>query len=81
MKAIVQKLRRYRADSERAEQPFGLCCALRDARDLDAYRRMADLGVTELITVPWLFYDADPASCQQKCDGIRRFGDEVVARL
>jgi hypothetical protein len=42
---------------------------------------MAALGVTELITVPWFFYGADADSCQEKCDGIRRFGDEVIAKL
>jgi hypothetical protein len=49
--------------------------------DLDAYRRLADLGVTELITVPWLFYGADERSCAEKCEGIERFGEEVIARL
>jgi len=81
VESIVGRLERYRADSERAGQPFGLCCALRDASDLEAYRHMAALGVTELITVPWLFYGADVDSCASKCDGIKRFGDEVIARL
>jgi probable F420-dependent oxidoreductase len=81
VKAIAAELRAYRADSERAQEPFGLCVALRDAHDADGFRRARDIGVTELITVPWLFYGADPDSLTQKCDGIRRFGDEVIAKL
>ncbi|MBW2230928.1 MAG: TIGR03619 family F420-dependent LLM class oxidoreductase [Deltaproteobacteria bacterium] len=81
LETIIARLRAHRADSELANRPLGICAALRDAYDLDGYRRMADLGVTEGITVPWLFYGADTNSCQQKCDGIRRFGDEVIAKL
>ena len=44
-------------------------------------RAMRDAGVTELITVPWLFYGDAAQSCEAKCAGIRRFGDEVLARF
>jgi probable F420-dependent oxidoreductase len=78
---IRRRLQAYRSQTERAGQPIGLCVALRHGFDLDGYRRAAALGISELITVPWLFYAADPSSCMEKCDGIRRFGDEVIARL
>jgi probable F420-dependent oxidoreductase len=78
---IVGKLRTTRASSALSDQPFGICAALKDVHDPDGYRRARDLGVTELITVPWLFYGADVDSCQAKCDGIRRFGEEVIAKL
>ena len=78
---IIEKLRAHRAAAGREDRPFGICAALRDVHDLDGYRRMRDCGVTELITVPWLFYAKDAPSLQQKCDGMRRFADEVIARL
>ena len=78
---IMSQLRAYRSESSRAKEPFGICAALRDVYDLDGYRAMQERGVTELITVPWLFYGDARQSCQQKCDGIRRFGDTVIARL
>ena len=40
---------------------------------------MAELGVTQLITVPWLFYGTTRDELEAKLDGIRRFGDEVIA--
>ncbi len=79
--SIIDRLRAWRAESHRATEPFGICAALRDVTDRDGYRAMADLGVTELITVPWLLYGADPESLEQKCQGIRRFGEEIIAEL
>jgi len=78
---ILIRLRDYRTSSSRADERFGICAALRDVYDLDGYREMKERGVTELITVPWLFYGGANQSCQAICDGIRRFGDEVLARL
>ncbi len=57
------------------------CSALRDVYDANGYRAMRDRAVTELITVPWLFCGDDTQSCEQKWDGIRRFGDEIVSKL
>ncbi len=78
---ILARLERYRNEAHRGEERFGICAAMRDVYDLDGYRRMRDMGVSELITVPWLFYDTDENSCQQKCDGIRRFADEVISKM
>lgn len=78
---ILAELRRLRADSPRAGEPLGICAALRDVFDVDGFRAMRDRGVSELITVPWLFYGSDGSSCRDKCDGIRRFADEVIAKL
>lgn len=78
---VLEKLRSYRAGSARAGQPFGVCAALRDVFELDGYRAMAERGVTELITVPWLFYGDASQSCVQKCDGIRRFADEIITQI
>ena len=78
--ALSARLRNYRQASDRAGEPFGMCVASKDAYDLSGYQQMEALGVTELITVPWLFYGADETSCREKCEGIRRFGEEIIAR-
>ncbi|MDP6977245.1 MAG: TIGR03619 family F420-dependent LLM class oxidoreductase [Myxococcota bacterium] len=78
---ILAELAALRTEAGRAASPFGICAALRDVYDADGYRAMRDRGVSELITVPWLFYGDGTQSCEQKCDGIRRFADEVVSRL
>lgn len=78
---VVERLRKHRAGTPREAEQLGVCAAVRDCVDLAGYQRMASLGVTELITVPWLFYGDDRQSLQQKCDGICRFGDAVVSKL
>lgn len=78
--SIIRDLRARRADSPRARQPFAIIASVRDAFDLDGYRRLRDLGVTHLQTVPWFFYGG-ASDIAAKCDGIRHFADEVIAKL
>jgi probable F420-dependent oxidoreductase len=75
------RLRAIRAEVGLAKEPFEVIVACNDAFDVDGYRRLEDAGATALITVPWLFYRGDPNSRQDKVDGIRRFADDVIAKL
>lgn len=75
---IVAKLRAWRAESERAGEPFGLCVALRDGFTPEHHREMEDLGVTQLITVPWLVEGLTEDDVGKKCDAIHRFGDATI---
>lgn len=77
---IRRKLDGYRAEYGRADEPFAVYGSARDAWDLDGYRRMADAGVTHLITMPWYFYAGADADLPAKVDGIRRFADDVIAK-
>jgi hypothetical protein len=42
---------------------------------------MEDAGVTHLWTIPWLLYGGDTASLQVKEDALKRFSDEVIAKM
>jgi probable F420-dependent oxidoreductase len=81
LRGIAAKLAGYRAESERAGRPFSIAAAVKDAFTLDGYRRAAEVGVTHLQTMPWIFYAGGKDTLEAKCDGIRRFGDEIVAKL
>ena len=81
IKGFVRQLRELRADSEHAGEPFEVIVSCTDAFDVDGYRRLEDAGATGLITVPWLFYGGDAKSVEGKCDGIRRFADDVIAPM
>jgi probable F420-dependent oxidoreductase len=49
------------------------------AKTVDDFRRLAEIGVTDACLVPW---SMDPSTTlETQLDAIRRFGDEVIAKL
>ena len=81
LRQIRATLDGYRKEYGRDDLPFAMVSACKDAVDLDGYRRLADLGVTHLMTWPWVFYAGFDATPQQKLDGIQRFADDIIAKL
>jgi probable F420-dependent oxidoreductase len=80
LRAIRAKLDEYRKECGRDHLPFSVFGSARDAWDMDGYRRLADAGVTHLITMPWYFYAGADADLAGKVDGIKRFADDVIAK-
>jgi probable F420-dependent oxidoreductase len=82
LRTVIDRLATLRAEYGRADQPFEIQAVCIDRFGLDGFRQQADIGVTDAIVVPWRFYgtgfDGDLAA---KRDGIRRFADEVIAKL
>ena len=78
---FADRLRALRVEAGRGDASFEMIVACNDAFDLDGYRRLEDAGATALITVPWLFYGGKASVLGDKIDGIRRFADEVIAKL
>jgi probable F420-dependent oxidoreductase len=81
LREIAATLRRFRAEAGLAERPFAIIAACADAFDADGIRRLGDLGVTHYATAPWLFYGGSWDSLPDKVDGLRRFADDVIAKL
>jgi alkanesulfonate monooxygenase SsuD/methylene tetrahydromethanopterin reductase-like flavin-dependent oxidoreductase (luciferase family) len=81
IREIAAKLSAYRRDSPLAGEPMEICAATSDAYTLDHYRRLQEIGVSYLITAPWMMYPGAADSLERKCDAIRRFGDEMVAGM
>jgi probable F420-dependent oxidoreductase len=78
---IAATLRRYRAEIGRENERFDMVAACVDAFDADAIRRLGDAGVTHYATAPWILHGGSWDSMQDKKDGLRRFHDEVIARI
>lgn len=81
LKAFVDRLRALRAEYGRAAEPFEVIASANDVFDLDGYRRLADIGVTTVLTVPWVLYGGDPQRLDAKREGLERFAGEIIERL
>jgi probable F420-dependent oxidoreductase len=77
---IRRRIDAYRDEYGRRDETFAMYGSVKDAWDLDGYRRVADAGVTHLVTMPWYFYAGAEADLAGKVDGIRRFADDVIAK-
>ena len=48
---------------------------------VDHFRRAEDLGVTDLLTMPWSYYGGFKLSLAEKLAGLERFADEVLQHI
>jgi probable F420-dependent oxidoreductase len=74
------KLDQYR-EEQGATGDFSMIVSLNDAWTPDHFRRAMDVGVTDLLTMPWSYYGGFKLTLQEKLDGMRRFAEEVLAPL
>ncbi len=79
--ACIERCRAFRRELGREGEPFQVMASATDAFDVDGYRRLADAGVTHVLTMPWVFYHGETAELEKKRDGIRRYADDVIARM
>jgi probable F420-dependent oxidoreductase len=76
-----KKIDAYRAECGRSDEPFSLIGSASDAAGVDGYRRVADAGVTDLLTMPWFFYSGFTDDLQAKIDGTYRFAEDVLSHF
>ncbi|WP_216216132.1 TIGR03619 family F420-dependent LLM class oxidoreductase [Amycolatopsis aidingensis] len=77
--ATIQRLRQLRGEFGRDGEPFEIQAVCIDRFGVDGYRQQAEIGVTDIITMPWVFeglgFDADIG---KKKDSIKKFADEII---
>lgn len=77
----IATARRLAELREGRDGPFEVIPALSDAVLPDDFVRARDGGVTEVMTVPWMYYSGRRASLEQKIEGLHRFHDDVMAQV
>ncbi len=81
LRDVIDRLGTLRAEYDRSG-PFEIQAVCVDRFGLDGYRQQAEIGVTDAIVVPWLFYGVGfDGPLAAKKDGLRRFADEVISRM
>jgi hypothetical protein len=82
LRDTITQLRALLAEGGRQDDPFEYQAVCVDRFGLDGYRAQAEIGVTDIITMPWVFdgvgFDAEVGP---KLDAIRRFGQEIIAEF
>ncbi|CDO89329.1 LLM class F420-dependent oxidoreductase [Mycobacterium triplex] len=74
----VGKIRELRAQKGLTMDDFTILTPLTDAFTTADYQRVADAGITGIITMPWMFYSGPDASLDDKIDGMQRFRKDLA---
>jgi probable F420-dependent oxidoreductase len=74
------RLRELRAELGR-DGESDVVVALNDALTPDDFARAEAGGITDVMTMPWLYYSGFSATLDQKIDGLQRFAADVLVPL
>jgi probable F420-dependent oxidoreductase len=74
--ALLGRLRGYLAEAGKPESAFEIKY-VPESVGIDALKLLADLGITDVVLWPWLYYPGDANDLNFKLDCIRRFRDEI----
>jgi probable F420-dependent oxidoreductase len=76
----IAKVRAYREELGR-DAAFDVMASASDAFDVSGYQRLGDGGVNHILTIPWVFYHGMTDDLEKKLDGIKHFGEDVIAKM
>lgn len=79
--ASVAKIRDYRREYGREDRPFSVMATPSDAFTVEGYRELEAGGVTHILTQPWPFYYGNTEDVTERCEGIRRFAQDIIAKF
>lgn len=81
LRDVIDRLGKLRTEYDRTG-PFEIQAVCVDRFGVDGYRQQADIGVTDAIVMPWVFYGVGfDGSLRDKQDGMKRFADDIMGKL
>ncbi|MCU1351150.1 MAG: hypothetical protein JWM05_359 [Acidimicrobiales bacterium] len=78
VRELMPRLAAARADAGRLDHPFEVKLTPLVPASVEAMRELAELGVTDVITVPWFFAGGDPTDADEQLRSVFWFADEVI---
>ncbi|MFE0748113.1 TIGR03619 family F420-dependent LLM class oxidoreductase [Gordonia sp. NPDC058843] len=78
---VAGTLAELRRSLGREDHDFTIIAPLTDALSVDDYRTAERGGITDILTMPWMFYSGANSSTEQKIAGMERFVADIVTPL
>ena len=76
----VDRIKAWRKECGRDHLPFDIMATPSDAWNVEGYKRLADAGVTHILTMPWPFYHGETDELDKKIDSVKRYADDIISR-
>ena len=77
----IARIQDWRREYGREDLPFDVMATPSDAWTVDGYKRLADAGVTHILTMPWPFYHGETDELDKKIDGVKRYADDIISQF
>lgn len=79
---MVKEIHGYRKEYGTDNKPFEMISVATDIYDLDGYKRLEDMGITEACVMPWMYSGGNFGSpLELKADSLKRFEDEIMSKM
>ncbi len=77
----VNKINGYRKEYGTNNKAFEIMATPSDAFTIDGYKKLADKGITHILTQPWAFYHGGTQCIDKKIDGLKRYSEDIIEKM
>jgi probable F420-dependent oxidoreductase len=77
----VEKLHALRREYGRENEPFDILLALLEPPTPDLYKRAEDIGITQVMSAPWMGTDLPPGGAERYRESIEQFAETIIAKV
>jgi hypothetical protein len=77
----AEKLRDLRREYGRETEPFDILLGLLEPPTPDLYKRAEDVGITQVMSAPWMGVDLPPGDAERFREPIERFAETIIAKV
>ena len=77
---IVERLRGYRREYGKQDEAFEIIVPVTAPPDPELFRRLADAGVTGMVSFPLLYTIGPATTVDQKRQALERYANDIIAR-
>jgi len=77
----IERIKAWRREYGRDHLPFDVMATPSDAWNVEGYTRLADAGVTHILTMPWPFYHGETDDLDKKIDSVKRYADDIISQF